>query len=160
MRQWLGRKTRQEERSEQAAEDLIVLLDEARKPFLDAYQLDADVERAELRDATSKLRQKAVLLVDDDARARVELVAEVLEDYHGAQEFTGDRPSRIAWVAWNDGREALRRLLAGEPVQAPSDDLKRYKESMEEKRLLFEEHMKEEAARRRQRSSEEDVNEG
>lgn len=36
VRQWLSRKTRREERSEAAAEELVALLDEAREPFLDA----------------------------------------------------------------------------------------------------------------------------
>lgn len=150
MRQWLGRKTRQEERSEEAAQDLVALLDDARKPFLDAYQLDSKVDRGQVRDATSKLRQKALLLSDQSARTRIELVAEVLEDYFGAREFTGDAPSRIAWVAWSEGREAVRRLLVGEALESLSDDLARYKESMEEKRQLYEEYMKEEAERRQQ----------
>lgn len=67
VRQWLGRKTRREERSEAAAHELIGLLDKARDPFRDAYQLDADVDRAQVREATSKLRQKALILLDSDA---------------------------------------------------------------------------------------------
>ena len=113
VRQWLHRKTRREERSEKAAEDLIVLLDEAREPFRDAYRLDAEVNDAEVRTRVTRLRQKAILLTDEATRKRIELAAEVLEDHSGAQEFTGDTFARIAWVAWNDAREALRCFLDG-----------------------------------------------
>jgi hypothetical protein len=152
VRQWLARKTRQEERSEKAAQDLIPLLDAARAPFLDAYQRDGDVDRQEVRDSVAMLRQKALMLTSDPARVRIELIAEVLQDFYGAQESTGDSPSRIAWVAWADGRETLRALLAREPIKPPSQELKAYKDSIEDKRTLWEEHMRDEVERRRKES--------
>jgi hypothetical protein len=93
--------------------------------------------------------RKAILLTDDASRKRIELVAEVLEDHFGAQEFTGDSFARIAWVGWNDGREALRCFLDGEPVPAPSEEILKYKGSIDEGRDIWEQHMKEEAERRR-----------
>lgn len=74
----------------------------------------------------------------------------MLEDFYGAQEFTGDRLSRIAWVAWQEGRETMRRVLAGEQIQPLSDDLKKYEDSMEQKQQLYGEQMKYEAERRGQ----------
>lgn len=148
VRQWLGRKTRREERSEAAAGELIALLDEAREPFLDAYRHDADVDSADVRRRVAKVRQKALLLEDDAARTRLELVAEVLSDPHGAQEFTGDTYARIAYIAWQDGRETLRRTLAGKIVQPPSEELLGYKSSIDDGRALWEEHMREQAKRR------------
>lgn len=73
----------------------------------------------------------------------------MLSDPHGAQEFTGDTYARIAFVAWQDGRETLRRVLAGQDIPPPSDDLAGYSQSIDEGHALWEEHMKHEAERRR-----------
>ena len=125
------------------------MLDEARDPFRDAYRLDAEVDDGEVRTRVMKVRQKAILLTDEAARKRIELVAEVLEDHFGAQEFTGDTFARIAWVAWNDGREAVRCFLDGKPILSPSDDLVKFKGSIDEGHKIWEQHMKDEAEHRR-----------
>jgi hypothetical protein len=97
VRQWLNRKTRREERSEKAAQDLIALLDEARAPFANAYRRNAEIDMNEVQGAVTKLRQKSLLLANQEGQERIELVAEVLESHFGAQEFTGDSYSSIAW---------------------------------------------------------------
>lgn len=147
-RQRLEKRRRNEERSERAIEDLVLLLDKARRPFLKAYRMNDDVDDEAVAAAVGELRQKSLLLNDLAARERIELIAEILENDFGAREFTGDSPSRVAWVAWNDGRTTLRCLLDGKPVGAPSADLSAYKSSIDEGRSLWEEHMKEEAERR------------
>lgn len=151
-RQKLDRRRRNEERSEKAAEELIALLDDARVPFKDAYRLDADVNDEAVTVRVGRIRQKSLLIADDAIRERIELVAEVLENYHGAQQLTGDSPWRIAVVAWEDGRQALRTFLASQPLPASSKELSAYKGSIDEDREIWEQHMKEEAERRRHRA--------
>lgn len=148
-RQKLDRRRRDEERSEKAIEDLVVVLDNARKPFVKAYRMDDQVDDEAVTKAVGALRQKSLLLRDPAGRERIELIAEILENDFGAREFTGDPPSRVAWVAWRDGRTALRRLLDGKPVGEPSDELAAYKSSLDEGRAQWEEQMREEEKRRR-----------
>lgn len=149
VRQMLDRRRRAEERSEKAIEELVVLLDKARRPFIKAYRTDDDVDNEAVSTAVQELRQKSLLLKDAAGRERIELIAEILENDFGAREFTGDSPSRLAWVVSNEGRATLRRLLDGKPVGEPSTELSAYKGSIDEGRALWEEHMREEEARHR-----------
>jgi hypothetical protein len=153
VRQWLNRKTRREERSEAAAKDLIGVIDRACDPFRDAYRLDADVDHAQVRERVGELRQKALLLDDDAALQRMELLARILEYHHVVKEWTGDSFSSIAYAVWTDGRACLRATLAGRTLPPRSDKVEAYGFSIAEHLVRWEkEHMEEDARRRRSQS--------
>jgi len=149
VRSWLDRKRRVEQRAEEAATELLRLLDEARQVLRPASHHDSDVDDDALGVAVGKIRQKSILLASKEQTRRIDLLAEILDRYLAAREFTGDVPSRIGWFAWKDGQDALWRILHNEPLGDPSDEVKEYKSSIDEHDQMWEEHMEEEAKRRK-----------
>lgn len=126
------------ERSDRAAEELVVTLDEAREFFLGAYRHGSGPEYRQLRPTFTKIRQKAILLGDPRVREQIELAVEVFSGYVAAEHLTGDVPSTIAYRAWNEARETLARALNDQPFVA-SDILRKYKEAIDEDRAIIDE---------------------
>lgn len=145
---WFERKRRREEREEAAAKELLGLLDQARALFRNAYRHDSEIDDERLWQLVGEVRQKSVLL-NNSGRERLDHVANVFGDYWGAMQFTyGGPPSKIAFHAWTEGRESLRRILRGEALAPMSKEFDECRSSIEEYRALEEARMQEESERR------------
>lgn len=146
---WFDRRRRWEQRAEEAANELLGMLNQAQALFRNAYRRDSEIDDDKLWEIVGSIRAKAVLL-RGPARERINLVAEVLQDYWGAMQFTyGPPPSRVAFHVCKEGQESLRRVLHGEPLLTVSKEVVEYKDSIDQDRALHEEHMKDEAERRK-----------
>lgn len=145
---WFERKRRREERAENAARGLLGLFHQVRAIFRNAYRHDAEIDDNKLWELVGHIRQEIVLL-GDPARGRLNIAADVLDDYWGAMQLTGATPARIAFYVCQEARESLRRILWGEPLAPLRSEVEEFRSSMVEYRTNEEEAMRLDAERRR-----------
>lgn len=134
----LERRRRIEERSEVAADEILVLLDQAYDLLSECRTHGSDPPQHIMAEKTQPMRRKAVLLGAQTVRERVEGVATMLEQTHAVGNMTGDVPSQVAWRARAIGRNALGHLLSEEPLNA-GETLREYLQVIEDYHAMLEE---------------------
>lgn len=120
------RRRRVEERTEEAANELLETLYELRATFEGCWKYGSEPEEKVTSPLTSKIQRKAQLLSDPEARRHLTVIAEVIDQNHAVQQFGGDRPVKIAYVETDIGRENLGALLRTEALPADSSKLNAY----------------------------------
>lgn len=120
-----------------AAEQLLELLDDLRGRFAGRWAYDDGPETQDIADVTAMIRRRAVLVADDAAARRMEVIAECADGNFVISKNHGERPSQIGYQLWREGRNALRAVLANESVPV-SPLLESFMEAIAEEDEFFE----------------------
>ena len=130
------RRRRIQERSENAANEILELLDKAYELFHDGWKHGGGPDQQVVLATTRPIRRLTVLLGGTEVRRRIEGVATLLEQSHAIENMTGDVPSRIAWKARVIGRNALGHLLSDEDLEA-DEVLRQFLSAIDEYHQMF-----------------------
>lgn len=117
-------------RSEEAAYELLALLDDMGEQLRDCRSYGSAPSQRDLLTITTPMRRHAVLLGDKDVRQRIEALATSIEQIPSIETMAGDPPSRIALRAKRVGVNAVGHVLSDEPLD--HDDLQDYLDAIEQ----------------------------
>lgn len=134
----IERRRRLEERSELAATEILVLLDEVYDLLSECRSHGSAPSQQLIMAKTGPIRRKAVLLGDGTVRERLEGVATILEQMHAVENTLGDVPSQVGWRARAIGRNALGHLLSDEPLES-GEAIREYLQGIDEYHAMWEE---------------------
>jgi hypothetical protein len=126
------KRRRVEERSEEAARDIVQDLRGLRDLYIRSY---VSGEHSPVSDAHLKVvEQRTVSIADPVARQRLEQVVDVLRNLDAVEERHGDPGSRVVWRVAKIGMDTAGVAARGEPVIGNAEGLSEYVGAVEQYR--------------------------
>jgi hypothetical protein len=105
-------------RSEQAASDLLPVLDDIEAALAPHTRWDSDTDDELLAKYSGQITRLAVQVGAPAARSRLEDIASAITHTLAIAKYQGDRPSQVGRNCWRAGRNVASHILGGEALEA------------------------------------------